>query len=105
MSYILIVLCHNEIHYIKAFESLIEAEATAIVLANEWHNQDGLDNFSDGKIKTIEAMNRYYHSEDYFNSGDFTHIVIEEINDENSKVKPSDTIHKNNKSKSLWRDI
>jgi len=79
MSYILIVLCHNEIHYIKAFESLIEAEATAIVLANEWYHQDGLDNFSDGEIKTIAAMNRYYHSEAYFNSGDFTHVVIEEV--------------------------
>jgi len=82
MSYIVIVLCHNEIHYIKPFESIIEAEATAIVLANEWYHQDGLDNFSLGKIKTIEAMNRYYHSEEYFNSGDFAHVVIEEISDE-----------------------
>ena len=79
MSYIVQVLCHNEIYYIKSFEFLVEAEATAIVLANEWHNQDGLDNFSKGKIKTIEAMNRYYHSEAYFNSGDFTHVVIEEV--------------------------
>ena len=89
MSYILIVLCHNDIHYIKAFESLIEAEATAIVLANEWYQQEGLENFSDEEIKTIEAMNRYYQSESYFNSGDYVHIVIEEMIDENLKVKPS----------------
>jgi len=79
MSFIVIVLCHNEIHYIKPFESLIEAEATALVFANKWYNQNGLDSFSDGKIKTIEVMHRYYQSEAYFNSGDFTHIVIEEV--------------------------
>lgn len=79
MSYIVIVLCHNEVYYIKPFESLIEAETTAIILANEWYHQDGLDNFSLGSIKTIEAMNHYYHSEEYFNSGDFVHVVIEEV--------------------------
>lgn len=82
MSYILIVLCHNEIHYIKPFESLLEAEATAIVLANEWYHQDGLNNFFNGKIKTIEDMKRYYQSEAYFNSGDFTHVVIEKVSHE-----------------------
>jgi len=80
--YIVIVLCHNEIHYIKPFKSLAEAEGTAIGLANEWYHQDGLDVYLKGGIKTIEQMNRYYHSEAYFNSGDFTHVVIEEISDE-----------------------
>ena len=79
MNYILIVICHNEIHYIKAFKSLLEAEDTALILANEWYLQDGLDEFLRGKIKTIEAMKRYYHSDAYFNSGDFAHVVIEYI--------------------------
>ena len=79
MSYILIVLCHNEIHYIKAFESIIEAEATAIVLANEWYNQDGVKEFAPKKIQSIYEMQKYYQSEPYFNSEDFTHVVIEEI--------------------------
>ena len=71
MSYTVLVLCHNDIHYIKPFKSLVEAKSTAVVLANEWYNQDGLDSFSKENIKTVEAMNRYYHSEAYFNSGDF----------------------------------
>ena len=79
MSYTVLVLCHNDIHYIKPFKSLVEAESTAVVLANEWYNQDGLDSFSKGELKTVEAMNRYYHSEAYFNSSDFTHVVIEEV--------------------------
>ena len=65
MTYIVLVLCHNEVHYIKPFDSIVEAQGTAIVLANEWYKQDGLDNFSKDGIETIEQMHHYYHSESY----------------------------------------
>ncbi len=71
MSHIVLVLCHNDIHYIKPFKSLVEAEDTAIVLANKWYNKDGI-------IKTIEDMSNYYQSGSYFNNEDYAHIVIEE---------------------------
>jgi len=38
MSYIVLILCHNEIQYIQPFKSLKEAEEQAIVLANKWYN-------------------------------------------------------------------
>ena len=82
MSHVVLVLCHNDIRYIKPFKSLVEAESTAVVLANEWYNQDGLDSFSKEELKTVDAMNRYYHSEAYFNSDDFVHVVIEEVSNE-----------------------
>ena len=43
MSFIVLVLCHNEVHYIKPFESLVAAEDEAILLANEWYSKDGLE--------------------------------------------------------------
>lgn len=78
MSYIVLVLCHNEIHYIKLFESKLEAETQAILLSNEWYKKDGVQTFAPDAIKSIEQMREYYQSEAYFNSGDYTHIVVEE---------------------------
>jgi len=79
MSYLVIVLCHNEIHYVKPFKSLSEAEDTAIDLANEWYNKDAILEFTSHKIETIAEMKSYYQSESYFHSGDYTHLVIEEV--------------------------
>lgn len=77
--FIVIVLCCNEIHYIKLYPSKREAEVQAILLSNEWYNQDALIEFAANKIQTIKEMREYYHSKQYFNSGDEAHVVIEEI--------------------------
>ena len=79
MSFIVLVLCHNEVHYIKPFKSLIEAENEAIVLANEWYNKDGVNEFLANQIETIDDMRQYYQSKSYFNSEDYAHVGIEEI--------------------------
>ena len=79
MSYIVLVLCHNEIHYIKLFESKLEAETQAILFANEWYQQDGVKVFAPNGIKSIQQMKEYYQSESYFNSEDYAHMVIEEV--------------------------
>ena len=63
MSYIVLVLCHNDVNYIKSFESKYEAEEEAIVLANEWYNKDGILEFTPHQIETIEEMRSYYQSE------------------------------------------
>lgn len=80
MSHIVIVLCHNEIHYIKPFESLAEAEERAILLSNEWYNKDGIKEFLPHQIETISDMRSYYQSESYFNSDDYAHVVLKEAN-------------------------
>jgi len=81
MSYIVLVLCHNEIHYIKPFKSLEEAEDEAIILANEWYNKDGVNEFLPHQIETINDMRQYYKSESYFNSEDYAHVEISELNE------------------------
>ena len=78
-SYIVLVLCNNEVHYIKPFTELTDAEAQAVSLANEWHKQEGIEFFGLSMIQTIDEMNGYYGSEGYFNSDDSAHIMIEEI--------------------------
>ena len=70
-TYIVLVLCNNEIQDIKSFTTLAKAEAEAIALANKWYKIDG--------ISSIEDMQKYYGSEAYFNGGDAAHICIEEI--------------------------
>ena len=79
MNFIVLVLCHNEVHYIKPFKSLVEAEGEAIVLANEWYNKDGVNEFLPHQIETIDDMRQYYQSESYFDSEDYAHVEIEEI--------------------------
>lgn len=79
MSYIVIVLCHNEVHYIKLFESKLEAEEQAILLANEWYNKDGIKEFLPNQIETMDDMKSYYQSKSYFNSEDYVYVAIEEI--------------------------
>jgi len=82
MSFIVLVLCHNEVHCIKPFKSLVEAECEAIVLANEWYNKDGVNEFLPNQIETIDNMRQYYQSESYFNSEDYAHVLIEDISSE-----------------------
>ena len=81
MSYAVIVISNNDVQYIDIFAFKVEAEVTAIKLSNEYYNQDGVQTFAPNAIKTIEQMQRYYQSEDYFDSGDSVHIVIEGIED------------------------
>ena len=77
--YLVLVLCNNEVHYIESFADSTDAEVQAISLANEWHKQEGIESFGLSKIKTIDEINTYYNSDAYFNRGDATHIIIEEI--------------------------
>ena len=78
-AYLVLVLCNNEVHYIKPFADLTDAEDQAISLANEWHKQEGVESFGLSMIQTIDEINGYYNSDSYLNSGDSTHIIIEEI--------------------------
>jgi len=89
MSYLVLMICYNEIQYIKLFESRLEAQTQAILLSNEWYNHDGLEEFAPQGIKSIEEMDRYYQSEAYINSGDFIHILIEELIETNLEAKLS----------------
>lgn len=79
MKYLTLVLCHNEVHVIKLFESLKEAEEETIDLANEWYNKDGVMEYLPHQIETIEDMKSYYQSNSYYNSEDYTHIVLEKL--------------------------
>ncbi len=59
---------------------LIEAQATAIDLANEFFSTDGVAKFFDGStIETITHINEYYASETYYDYEDSVNIVIEEV--------------------------
>ena len=78
-AYIVLVLCNNEVQYIKSFIDLTDAEAQAVSLANEWHKQEGIESFGLNKITDIEEMNNYYDSAAYLDSTDFAHIVIETV--------------------------
>ena len=77
MTYLLLLLCHNEIHYSEPFGSLTDAEDKAISLANEWYREDGVRSFGLSRIRTIDDMRDYYGSDSYLNSGDSAHVVIE----------------------------
>ena len=78
-TYIVLVLCNNEVHYIKPFTDLTDAEAKAVSLANEWHKQEGIESFGPIMIKTMDEIRGYHNSDAYFNSEDSVHIVIEEL--------------------------
>ena len=78
-TYIVLVLCNNEVHYTKLFTNLTDAEAKAVSLANEWHRQEGIDSFGLSKIRTVDEIQNYHNSDAYFKSEDSAHIVIEEL--------------------------
>jgi hypothetical protein len=80
MKYILLVVSHNDIQVIKPFKMLIEAQATAIDLANEFFSNDGVAKFFNGsKIETITHINEYYASNIYHDFEDSANVVIEEV--------------------------
>ncbi len=78
-SYIVLVLCNNEVHYIKPFRDLTDAETQAVSLANEWHKREGIESFGLSTIQNTNEIAEYYSSDAYFNSDDSAHIIIEEI--------------------------
>ncbi len=78
-TYIVLVLCHNEIHHCEPFGSIMDAESMAVSLANEWYKRDGIESFGEEKIRTVEEMKDYYGSDEYFNSSDAAHICIERV--------------------------
>ena len=79
MIYIVLLLCHNEIHYSEPFSSLTNAEDKAISLANEWHNKDGIAKHGKYRLETIEEIQDYYRSDAYFDSGDDVHVVTKHV--------------------------
>ena len=86
MTYLVLVLCHNEIHYSEPFGSLTDAEDKAISLANEWYREDGVRSFGLSRIRTIDDMRDYYGSSEYRNSSDAANICIEYIKLEDSSL-------------------
>ena len=80
MKYLVIVISHNDIQVIKAFDTIIKAQVTAIDLANEFYSKDAIDKFFNGaKIETMTNMHEYYASQTYYDFEDSVHIVIEEL--------------------------
>lgn len=85
-SSLVLVISNNEVHYLKLFQSKLEAEMKAIELANAWYIQEGVNAFTQvDSIKTIDEMHAYYQSEPYFNSGEEAHVLIEELESKDSK--------------------
>ncbi len=76
-TYLVLVLCHNEIHYCEPFGSIMDAETKAVSLANEWYREDGVRSFGLDTISTVNELREYYGSEAYCNSGDAANICIE----------------------------
>ncbi len=79
MSYVVVLLSHNEIQYIELFFSRLEAEFKAILLANEWHKLDGVKSFGLCSLKTISELKKYHRSDAYFNSEDAVNICVEQL--------------------------
>ncbi len=79
MIYLVMVLCHNEIHHCESFSSLVEAEIKAVYLANEWYRKDGIKAFGLDKISTFDEIGEYYGSVEYCNSDDAANIYMEQI--------------------------
>lgn len=80
MSYIVIVISLNDIQVIKPYSTLIEAQTTAIELANEFFSHNGVARFfNESKIETITHINDYYASGVYYDFGDSVNVVIEEV--------------------------
>ncbi|QOY51356.1 hypothetical protein [Candidatus Sulfurimonas baltica] len=80
MKYLVIVLSHNDIQVLKPVNTLIDAQATAIDLANEFFSNDGVAKFFNGsKIETITHINEYYTSSTYHDFEDSVNVVIEEV--------------------------
>ena len=77
--YIVLVLCHNEIHHCEPFGSLSDAEDKAISLANDWHIKDGVRSFGLDEISTVGEMIEYHGSDTYLDSGDSAYVCIKKI--------------------------
>ena len=78
-NYIVLLLCNNEVQYIKPFTNLTNAETQAVSLANEWYKREGLESFGKVELETFKEMQAYYYSEAYLESRDGVHICVEEI--------------------------
>ena len=82
--YIVLILYENKIINSEPFGSLVDAEAKAISLSNEWYREDGIKSFGLSRIRTIDDMRDYYGSHEYHNSSDSANICIEHIKLEDS---------------------
>lgn len=80
IKYIAIVISHNEIQAIKACSTLVEAQAVAVELANEYFFKDGVVKFFNGnKIENIAHINEYYTSSIYHDFEDSVNVAIEKL--------------------------
>ena len=78
-SYIVLILYDNRILSTEPFSSREKAEARAVQLSSEWYKKDGVESFGKNQLETFDEMQSYYRSEAYLDSGDETHICIEEV--------------------------
>lgn len=80
MKYLVIVIIHNGIQVIKPYNTIIEAQISAIDLANTFFSTDGVAKFFNGsKIGSITHIKEYYASSIYHDFEDSVNIVIEEM--------------------------
>lgn len=75
-TYAVLILYDNNIVYIETHDSQIKSDVRAVSLANE-----GILIFGKYRLETIEEALAYYHSSDYYDNGDFTHVCVKGIND------------------------
>ncbi len=77
--YIILILYNNRILSTEPFRSKEDAETRAVQLSSEWYHKDGIASFGKHQLETFDEMQAYYHSNSYLDSGDDSHICIEEI--------------------------
>ena len=79
MSYIVIVISLNDIQVMKPCSTLVEAQTTAIELANEFFSHNGVAKYFNGSlIESISDINNYYASSIYHDFGDSVNVAIYE---------------------------
>ena len=77
--YIVLILYDNQILSTEPFGSRKDAEARAVQLSSEWYKKEGIEAFGKHHLETFDEIQEYYRSEAYLDSGDETHICIEEV--------------------------
>jgi len=79
MKYMLIVLVHNEIQYLKLYKTKSEARMRFILLANLWYKNEGIKEFSSDGLTSQREVESYYLSDAYFNSEDLANVIMEKL--------------------------
>lgn len=81
-NYVVWAIYANNLEFYKNGMTKEDAETLYVELCNKWYREDGLENFKEFlevKELSISQYHEYYQSEQYFDSGDLSHISLEQI--------------------------